>query len=434
MEKTLRNLAVELVPISLPQAYEQNARTHTEKQIDKIVASMRAYGWVVPIVVDSDNTIIGGHARLEAAKRLGLEQVPIIRISDMSEAQVRAYRLADNRIAEDAGWDEDLLKVEIAELYEIETDFEITATGFEISEIDLVLGDAMDPDDEVEQSDTSDVAVTKPGDLWLAGKHRILCGDALRSESYDRLMGGDEAELCITDLPYNLKIGGHVSGLGAHKHGEFAMASGEMDSEEFGAFLKTSFSRIASVSRSGALIFVFMDWRHMPETVAAGHAAFTELKNLCVWVKSNGGMGSLYRSQHELVFVFKSGKADHINNVALGAHGRNRTNVWHYAGMNSFGAGRDEALKAHPTVKPVAMIADAILDASRRGGLVLDPFAGSGTILIAAERTGRHARAMELDPRYVDTALRRYRRVTGLEPVHADTGETLSDREEGEGQ
>jgi DNA modification methylase len=426
----LRDLRVDLAPIGQLKRYGRNPRKHSQRQVDKIAASMREFQWVVPIVVDGQNTVIAGHARLEAAKLLGLEKVPIIRITDLTEAQIRAYRLADNRIAEDARWDDDLLRVELAELCEIDTDFEITATGFEIGEIDLVLGEATNPADEVDKSDISGKTVSQSGDLWLLGEHRLLCGDALLPESYQRLMEGELAELAITDVPYNLKIAGNVSGLGRHKHREFQTASGEMSSEEFITFLKTSFSHIASVSRLGALVFVFMDWRHISEVLTAGGEAFTELKQLCVWVKGNGGMGSLYRSQHELVFVFKSGKAAHINNVALGAHGRNRTNVWNYPGMNSFGAGRDDALEAHPTVKPVAMIADAILDASKRKGIVLDPFAGSGTILIAAERTGRHARAMELDPRYVDTALRRYRRITGMDPVHADTGKTFSQHED----
>lgn len=428
MEDILRKLKIEIVPISKPRPYRQNARKHSRQQIDKIAASMRAFGWVVPIVVDAKNTIVTGHARFEAAKQLGLQQVPVISVHDMSDAQVRAYRLADNRTAEDADWDSYLLRIELAELYEIETDFEITATGFEIGEVDLVLGDATDLEDEVADSDHVDTAVSQIGDLWLLGKHRLLCGDALLPENYRRLMDGGQAEITVTDPPYNVRIGGNVSGW--RERGEFVMASGEMSASAFEVFLKTSLSNIASVSKSGALAFVFMDWRHLSEVLAAGCEAFDELKNLCVWVKGNGGMGSLYRSQHELVLIFKQGKAPHINNIALGANGRNRTNVWHYPCVNSFGAGREAALASHPTVKPVAMIADAILDASKRGGIVLDPFAGSGTILIAAERTGRCARAMELDPHYVDVALRRYRRVTGLDAVHATSGETFSQREE----
>ncbi|MCB1470385.1 MAG: ParB N-terminal domain-containing protein, partial [Rhizobiaceae bacterium] len=371
MEDILRKLKIEIVPISKPRPYRQNARKHSRRQIDKIAASMRAFGWVVPIVVDAKNTIVTGHARFEAAKQLGLKHVPVISVHDMSDAQVRAYRLADNRTAEDADWDSDLLRIELAELYEIETDFEITATGFEIGEIDLFLGDATDREDEVADSDLADPAVSQIGDLWLLGKHRLLCGDALVPENYRRLMDGERAEIAVTDPPYNVRIGGNVSG--RRERGEFVMASGEMSTSAFEVFLKTSLSNIASVSKPGALVFVFMDWRHLSEALAAGCEAFDELKNLCVWVKGNGGMGSLYRSQHELVLVFKRGKAPHINNIALGAHGRNRTNVWHYPGVNSFGAGREEALASHPTVKPVAMIADAILDASKRGGIVLDP-------------------------------------------------------------
>lgn len=434
MTKLLRHLAIETVAISTPQAYSRNARTHSKRQVAQIAQSMTNFGWTVPILVDGNNTIIAGHGRLEAAKLLGLKQVPILRIEDLTEAQVRAYRLADNKTAANAAWDDDILKVELEALIEIDADFEITATGFEMGEIDFIIGDNEDAGqgdavDEVDESDLGETPVSQRGDLWLLGDHRLLCGDALSAEDYRRLMKAEKAELAITDPPFNVKIGGHVSGLGRKKHREFVQASGEMSKPEFTRFLENAFTRMVAVSTPGALHYIFIDWRHIGEMLAAGEETYAELKNICVWDKGHGGMGSLYRSAHELVLVLKHGKAPHINNVALGAYGRNRSNIWRYPGANSFGAGRDQVLELHPTAKPIAMIADAILDASNRNGTVLDPFSGSGTILIAAARTGRHARAMELDPLYVDTAIRRFRRVTGVEAIHAETRRTFAECE-----
>jgi DNA modification methylase len=271
--------------------------------------------------------------------------------------------------------------------------------------------------------------VTQAGDLWQLGRHRLLCADATRPESLATLMGRERAQMVFTDPPYNVPIDGHASGLGSAKHSEFAMASGEMSEAEFIAFLGRTLSLLARHSISGALHYIFMDWRHLYELLTAGRRVYHELKNLCAWVKSNGGMGSLYRSQHELIAVFKNGSAPHINNVELGRYGRNRTNVWVYVGMNSFGAERAELLSTHPTVKPVQLVEDAILDCSRRGGLVLDAFMGSGTTLIAAERAGRRAFGLEIETRYVDLTLQRFRSFTGIEPSHATSGLTLSDLE-----
>jgi DNA modification methylase len=265
-------------------------------------------------------------------------------------------------------------------------------------------------------------AVSRPSDLWRIGDHVLLCGDALKPGSYRKLLGSDKAQLVFTDPPYNVAIGGNVSGLGKVKHRELAMASGEMSAEEFTDFLQGAFTRLAEFSTDGSIHFVCMDWRHMAELLRAANATYSELKNLCVWTKTNAGMGSLYRSQHELVFVFKNGAAPHINNVELGRFGRNRTNVWSYPGVNSFGTKRDSELAMHPTVKPVALVSDAILDCSRRGDIVLDAFAGSGTTLIAAEKTGRCGFGIELDPHYVDTVIRRFDDVYGLKAVHAESG------------
>jgi DNA modification methylase len=364
-----------------------------------------------------------------------MAEVPTIRLEDMTEVEIRAYIIADNRLAENAGWDRELLALELQYLCDLDLDFDVTITGFEMPEIDVLFGelqaagsqpDEPDPADETPAVDDSSPATTRPGDLWLLGRHRLICGDATDPEIYARLLDGGRAQMVFTDPPYNVPIDGHVCGLGSVKHREFAMAAGEMSKVEFTRFLATVFGNLAVHSADGAIHYICMDWRHLAEVLAAGKGAFSELKNLCVWAKTNGGMGSLYRSQHELVFVFKSGSAPHINNVELGKHGRYRTNVWSYAGINSFGKSRDADLAMHPTVKPTALVADAILDCSKRKGIILDAFAGSGTTLVAAERTGRRGYGIELDPHYCDVIIRRLAKVAGLEAIHAESGKTFA--------
>jgi DNA modification methylase len=263
------------------------------------------------------------------------------------------------------------------------------------------------------------------GDLWLLGRHRLLCADTRSLPDMDRLMDGMRADLVFTDPPYNVAIDGNVCGLGLVKHREFAFASGEMSQDQFNTFLTETLGNMARVMRDGAIAFVCMDWRHMGELLAAGQASFSELKNLIVWNKTNGGMGAFYRSKHELIFVFKQGTAEHTNSFGLGETGRYRTNVWDYAGISSIGAGRSEELAMHPTVKPVALIADAIRDCSRRGEVVLDGFGGSGSTLIAAEKTGRSARLIEYDPIYCDTIVRRWEQYTGKKAVLEATSATF---------
>ena len=287
--------------------------------------------------------------------------------------------------------------------------------------IDAERGESVDPADDA-VNDDDEPAVSQPGDLWLLGDHRILCGDATQADSYERLMAGERARMVFTDPPYNVPINGHVSGLGSVKHREFAMASGEMSSAEFTAFLRSVMEQLVAHSVDGSIHYHFMDWRHIGEMLAASAASYSEFKNLCVWAKDNGGMGAFYRSRHELAFVFKSGTAPHANNFGLGEKGRYRTNVWEYRGVNTRKTGRLDELALHPTVKPVAMVVDAIKDVSGRGEIVLDPFSGSGTTLIAAQKTGRRARMMELDPIYVDRAVRRWQRFAKDEAVHADSG------------
>ena len=380
-----------------------------------------------PVLIDGDNSVIAGHGRLEAAKQLGWDKVPTLRVDHLSEAEKRAYILADNRLAEEAGWDKEILAIELQCL--IDMDFSVELTGFDLAEVDEIIevqsnaaDVASDLEDEISPTPEDGVVVSRLGDLWELGSHRLLCADATLAGSYQKLLSDDVAYLIFTDPPYNVPISGHVCGLGKTQHREFPMASGEMSSEAFRGFLETVFGHMARHSVDGSIHYVCMDWRHMRETIAAGDAVYEECKNLCVWAKSNGGMGTFYRSRHELVFVFKSGTGAHVNTFELGQTGRYRTNVWEYPGVNSFGAGRDDTLAMHPTVKPVALVADAIKDCSKQRQIVLDPFGGSGTTLIAAEKTGRRARLLELDAAYCDTIIRRWQNITGKHATCADTG------------
>ena len=421
----MSDLKIVYQDLSVLKVRARNPRTHSEKQIRQIANSISAFGFTNPVLVDGSNTIIAGHGRVEAAKRLEMRQVPTLRFDHMTQAQIRAYVIADNKLAENAGWDEDILAIELQEL-SLEEDIDLTITGFETAEIDILIGGldgaVADEADEVPDIDRKAPAVTRLGDVWKIGIHRLVCGNSLDPDTYTALLGDDRAQLIFTDPPYNVPIEGHVSGKGHVKHREFAMASGEMTPEAFTGFLRDAFANLAKFSVDGSIHFVCMDWRHIGEVMQASADTYTEFKNLCVWAKTNAGMGSLYRSQHELVFVFKNGTEPHINNVELGKYGRYRTNIWAYAGANSFGKARDDELSMHPTVKPVALVADAILDCSRRGGIVLDSFAGSGTTLIAAEKTGRRGYGIELDLHYVDTIIKRFKSVYGLEAIHEKTG------------
>ncbi len=421
-------LTIDTLPIDQLVPYARNARTHSDKQVAQIARSIHRFGFINPIIVDKAGMVIAGHGRVLAAKQLGLAVVPVIQVDHLSEAEKRAYILADNKIAENAGWDPDLLRVELEYLTQIDIDVDVDLTGFSMPEIDLILAPHDADEDSDDGVDTlpplpeAGTAVSRLGDLWQLGPHRVLCGDCRDPSVVEQLMGKHQARMVITDPPYNVPIEGHVCGKGKHQHAEFAMASGELSSDEFSRFLRESLTQLAAVSLDGAVHYLFMDWRHTKELMAAAEAVYDSQLNLCVWSKTNGGMGSFYRSQHELVFVFKKGQAPHVNHVELGRHGRYRTNVWTYRGINSFGKERDALLAQHPTVKPVGLIADAILDASHRGEGVLDGFLGSGTTVLAAERVGRRAYGLEIDPRYVDVTLQRWLAVTGEMPIHVPSG------------
>lgn len=424
----LHELEIRYQPLAQLTPYRNNARTHSPKQIQQLAESIKAFGFVNPVLVDVNGGIIAGHGRVAAARLLNLSQVPTIRLDHLTPEQLQAYILADNRLAELAGWDKEILAIEFQHLLDLDLEFDITITGFETPEIDLAiqsLDPAQDQEDEMPVIDAGVPTVSQLGDAWVLGEHRLVCGDALQPATYGQLMHDVQARVIFTDPPYNVPIGGHVCGKGSIQHNEFAMASGELSETEFINFLKTSLSHMAQCSLPGSLHYICMDWRHMGELLAAGKSAYTDLKNVCVWNKDNGGMGSLYRSKHELVFVFKHGQTPHVNNIELGRYGRYRTNVWDYPGVNTFREGRLDDLKLHPTVKPVALVADAICDASHRGELVLDAFGGSGTTLIAAERVGRQARLIEIEPRYVDVSIRRWEAVTGNTATHEQTGLTL---------
>lgn len=407
-------------------AYERNARTHSNKQINQIAASIGRFGFVNPVLVDGTGTLIAGHGRVQAARQIGMKEVPTVALEHLSDAERRALVIADNRLAELAGWDEDVLRFELSDLETLELDFELEVTGFDTGDLDKLLadpGDAPDSDDCIPPTQDRP-PITKLGNIWQIGDHRLICGDARDPIVVERLMEGETADLAFMDPPYNVPIDRHVCGSGNIKHREFAMASGEMSIGEFTQFLSDTFALAAGHSRDGAIHFICMDWRHMGEVLNAGGQIYSELKNLAVWAKTNGGMGTFYRSQHELIFIFKVGTAAHTNTFGLGDKGRYRTNVWTYAGVNSFG-GNQKDLALHPTVKPVALVADAIKDVSRRSDIVLDLFGGSGSTLIAAARSRRRARLVEIDPSYCDVIIRRARDVLGLIGVDAETGETF---------
>jgi len=395
--------------------YERNARVHSRRQIGKIAASISEYGFTNPILVDEHNEIIAGHGRREAAALLGLEKIPAIRVCGLSQIQKKALRLADNKLALDAQWSVEMLAFELDDL--TGTDFDVTLSGFDTIEVDKILTPSLDekaldkalPPLPIEP-------VTRVGDLWQLGDHLLFIGDSRDPSAYRQLLGSQHVALVFTDPPYNVPIKGHVSGNGRTQHSEFQMASGEMLPSEFRAFLSTVLGHCYEWSRDGSLHYIFADWRMIGMLTSLGEDIYSKLMNVAAWIKPNGGMGSFYRSQHELVAVFKKGTVAHVNNVQLGRMGRYRSNVWQYPGASGFSKTRLKDLADHPTVKPVNLVADAIRDASNPGDLVLDPFGGAGTTLLAAEITKRRATLIEIEPRFADVCCRRFQEHTGLEP------------------
>ena len=421
------HLSVEYVNTTEIKPYKSNPKIHSNKQVQQIVNSIEEFKFNNPILIDENNVIIAGHGRLLAAKHLNMQQVPVIRLLHLSDAQKKAYRIADNKLTENGQWDFDLLKLEFEDLNNL--DFSLDITGFDTADIDIILDDTLTKKEVKLDEKANSVPfiseneiISKEGDIWQLGKHRIICGNSLDRDVYEKLFQSTKANMVFTDPPYNVKVDGHVCGLGKIKHKEFSMASGEMSEKEFQDFLVKSFSLLKEYSIEGSLQYICMDWRHIKEIINAA-SIFDEFKNLCIWNKDNGGMGSLYRSKHELIFIFKNGKKPHINNIELGSHGRYRTNVWDYPGVNSFGRDKNN-LKFHPTVKPVEMVKDAILDVTNRGNVVFDAFLGSGTTLIAAEQTGRICYGIEIEPLYIDTTIRRWQELTGKSAIHQQTGKS----------
>lgn len=418
-------------PIGELKEFPGNPRRHPERQIAALMKSIRRF-WTNPILIDETGTILAGHGRWEAARRLGMTKVPTVTVSGLSDSEKRAVVIADNRLPEQAIWDFDLLRDHFRDL--IKLDFDVELTGFSTGEIDPVIDGSTnsvttDPADDLAGLDPEGPGISRLGDVWELGRHRLACGDAQRRETYQRLLSGELAEMMVTDPPYNVRIDGHAMGRGKVRHREFAMAAGEMSAAAFGAFLNRFIRYAINSSRDGSIHYIFMDWRHLPELLGAALPLYSEWKNLLCWNKVNAGQGSFYRSKHELIAVFKSGTEPHINNFKLGAQGRYRTNVLDYPSVNSLDPARRGDLELHPTVKPVALIADLIRDCSRRNGIILDPFGGSGTTILAAERTGRVARVIELDPLYVDVAVLRWQKITGLSARHTETGRTFADVE-----
>ena len=405
----LHRLAVTYRATGSLKSDPRNARTHSKRQLQQIVASIRQFGFTNPVLIDPKGVLIAGHGRLLAAKSIGMAEVPTIELVGLNDAQKTALRLADNKIALGAGWDLDILKVELAEMASLDLDMDLTVTGFSTGELDVLLNRNEDSGDDVIPP-LPDEPRTRPGDIWILGDHVVGCGDSRDRELLEKVVGNARVDAAFLDPHANVQ----------GRHREFALASGEMTDEAFRRFLTETLGAAASVSRDGAVHFVCMDWRHMNDVCAVGPTVYGDLLNLCIWNKSKGGMDSLYRSKHELVFVYRIGSAPHFNAVELGHHRRNRHNVWDYASVNSLPGSRRADLALYPTVKPTALVADALQDVTRRGERVLDIFLGAGTTLIASERCGRRFGGLEIDPAYVDVAIDRWSTMTGGTPRLAE--------------
>ena len=419
MVKILNSIPIWAFSSAAPTALKPGPklRRHSRDQLDRLIRSIEAFGIPVPIIVDANNQVIDGHLVLKAARKLGLAEVPVARRDHLSDEQARALRIALNRMAEMAAWDEEALALELADLGSL--DFDLDLTGFSMPEIDARLLSPTEPEEYVPMPATFRPAVSRLGDIWRIGSHVISCSDARELGVITELFP-EKAQMIFTDPPYNVPIDGNVAGIKHSRYREFEMAAGEMSPAEYRAFLEQSMTSTLAWVAPGAIMFVCIDWRHLQVVLDVNSALGLELKNLCVWAKPNFGMGSFYRSQTEHVVVFKVPGGEHIRNFGPGTKGRNRTNLWTYAGVNGFSAGRAEALAMHPTVKPIAMIADAIRDCSNRGGIILDPFAGSGNVLVAAHRTGRIGRGIEIDPAYVDLIVKRLEQETGEDAFRED--------------
>ena len=427
-----------LCPVAALLPNPHRVQTHSPRQLEKLGRSLAISGQLSPTIVDESFCILAGHARLEAAKRAGAAQLSVVQVFGLSDAQKRQYLLADNRVGSDARLDRKALADQLPDLTILFADagFELADTGFEVADLDeLVLdfGDLeADPTDEVDSDIANEPLILRAGDLLSMGGHRLIVGDARYEATLDQLMAGEQAEAAFLDVPYNVSVRS-IGGRGRHKHPEFDFASGEMTRAEFVPFLTTALGNAARVSAANAVHFVCIDWKHVRDLVEAAENAYAAYLNLVVWNKTNAGQGGLYRNQHELIGVFRVGDEPHRDNIQKGIFGRNRSNVWTYAGANTFRSGRLQDLADHPTVKPTALVADALRDVTRRDAAVLDSFVGSGTTVLAGEKVGRRVRAVEINPRYAQIATRRWEVMTGKEAVHVESGLTLVELAQGRG-
>jgi len=423
------SMSVQRVPTDALRPAPTPVRRHPRKQLAKVRKSLEVFGQVTPILVSPDWEIIDHELVWQALKEIGATQVDVIVVADKSPSELKALRLVLNRTALDARWDEQNLRSILEQL--VEVDFDLDLTGFDTPEIDHYLNlDAPQANVEENGSDIPLVeatAISTSGMIWALGDHRVGCGSATNLAFVSRLLNGKTANVCFVDPPYNIPVDGFITGKGRHRHREFVQGAGELSTDEYFTLLRDSLLVLKECCVPTALVYACIDWRHVMEMTVAGRACDMPLYTICVWTKTNGGMGGIYRNAHELVCVFRAGTETPLDNVELGRHGRNRTNVWSYPGMSSFGKERDQLLGSHPTVKPVAMIADVFRDVTRRGDIVLDTFLGSGSTLMAAQETGRICCGVELDPLYVDVTIRRWQNATGRDAVLVDTGEAFND-------
>jgi DNA modification methylase len=418
------------LPIAQLRPHPANLHKHSKRQIAQIARSIQTFNFTAPILCDEQGFILAGHGRWQAAQKLRLERVPVREIRGLTDLEKRAYILTDNKLTENAGWDRPGLADELSQLGPLlsANGLDVGLMGFEAAEVDALLGDLVDP----EQDPADEIPplprrpVSRRGDIWRLNDHRLSCGDAKRESDLQALLAGERAAMVFTDPPYNL-FAKQIQGRGRIKHRPFAEAAGELSPDAYKEFLTGALTLASKYSENGALQYVCIDWRHIQTLLEVGQQVYTGLKALVVWVKTNEGQGSFYRSKHELIAVFQNGDAPYLNNVQLGRHGRNRSNVWIYAGVNTFRAGRLDELAMHPTVKPVALVADAIKDCTRRGDRILDPFVGSGSTIMAADRVGRRGLGMDIDPMYVDAAVQRWQRFTKSDAVLNSNGQTFDE-------
>ena len=431
---TETSLKIQNIPTDKLVEYARNPRKN-DAVVDKMIACIKEFGFRIPIVAKSDGTVVDGHLRLKAARKIGLKEVPVVNADDLTEAQIKAFRLVANQSANWAEWDEELLKLEFKELDDL--DFDLELTGFDLDEIEKYLQDDKDIQEdnfnEDEIFEESKKVITKPGNLWILSNHRLLCGDSTNENNVKKLMNNQIADRIFTDPPYNLESDRLVRA-DILRHDDFLMAAGKMSEQEYTNFLDKVFKNLISESKDGSIHYICMDWRHVYEVMTAAKNNYSEFKQLCVWNKKNMGLGSFYRNKHELVFVFKNGTAEHTTHIGAIDSARTRTNVWEYASMNSYGADdRTELSALHPTVKPVRLVADAILDCSNRSDLILDLFGGSGTTMIACEETDRKCYMMEIDPKYCDVSIRRWQKLTGQQAILEANGKTFYELSEKDG-